>query len=295
MATVLTEDTLVLRGEALNKVWGRVVETSLVASAVPEIMPGWPGDKIVSVGQAPKAQIVAEGGQKKGADHNIVSLTAQKTLAQVTVRCSAQAYWASEEYKLRVEELLVNQCARALARAIDLRILHGIDPSSGTSVPGAQGVVLSSSGGGTDPAVQADKDKGVAGAIGAVVGAGHTPTHILLDPEAAWELANKRDAGQLVYPDLTVGGGTHRGIKTLVSTTVSGKPEIAAGKTYAVAGDFSKLALVGFYEIPFEVIKYGDPDGGGDLKGKNQIAFRAELYFGHALVDNRAFSGAKAA
>ena len=43
-------------------------------------------------------------------------------------------------------------------------------------------------------------------------------------------------------------------------------------------------------DIPVEVIKYGDPDGLGDLKRKNQIALRAEIVYGWAIMDLDAFA-----
>ena len=32
--------------------------------------------------------------------------------------------------------------------------------------------------------------------------------------------------------------------------------------------------------IPLELIKFGDPDGQGDLKRKNQVALRLEVVYG---------------
>lgn len=43
-------------------------------------------------------------------------------------------------------------------------------------------------------------------------------------------------------------------------------------------------------EIPFEVIKYGDPDNSGkDLKGYNQVYLRAEVYLGWGIMDGASF------
>ena len=42
--------------------------------------------------------------------------------------------------------------------------------------------------------------------------------------------------------------------------------------------------------IPLEVIRYGDPDGNGDLKRNNQVAFRAEVVYGWGIADLSAFA-----
>ena len=40
--------------------------------------------------------------------------------------------------------------------------------------------------------------------------------------------------------------------------------------------------------MPVELIKYGDPDGLGDLKRHNQVALRGEIFFAVAVLDNDA-------
>ena len=40
-------------------------------------------------------------------------------------------------------------------------------------------------------------------------------------------------------------------------------------------------------ELPIELIRYGDPDGQGDLKRKNQIALRLEIVYGWYVFADR--------
>jgi hypothetical protein len=40
-------------------------------------------------------------------------------------------------------------------------------------------------------------------------------------------------------------------------------------------------------ELPVELIRFGDPDGQGDLKRKNQIALRLEVVFGWYVFADR--------
>ena len=43
------------------------------------------------------------------------------------------------------------------------------------------------------------------------------------------------------------------------------------------------------------MIRYGDPDGNGDLQRNNQVAFRAEVVYGWGIADLSAFALIKAA
>jgi hypothetical protein len=58
----------------------------------------------------------------------------------------------------------------------------------------------------------------------------------------------------------------------------------------AIVGDFTAIRWGVQREVPIEVIRYGDPDGSGDLKRANQIALRAEVVYGYAIMDTDAFA-----
>ena len=42
--------------------------------------------------------------------------------------------------------------------------------------------------------------------------------------------------------------------------------------------------------MTFETIEFGDPDGLGDLKRKNQIVLRAECFVGWGILDASSFT-----
>jgi hypothetical protein len=67
-----------------------------------------------------------------------------------------------------------------------------------------------------------------------------------------------------------------------VSNTVAGTPEASAPtKVDAIIGDFQNGIRWGVQrDLPLELIQFGDPDGQGDLKRKNQIALRLEIAYG---------------
>lgn len=78
------------------------------------------------------------------------------------------------------------------------------------------------------------------------------------------------------------------GVAASTSNTVSGRPEAADTKVKAIMGDFQGGIRWGVQrDLPLEVITYGDPDGQGDLKRKNQIALRLEIVYGWYVFTDR--------
>ena len=70
--------------------------------------------------------------------------------------------------------------------------------------------------------------------------------------------------------------------------TVSGSPEAPDTKVRAIIGDFQNGIRWGVQrELPVEIIRYGDPDGQGDLKRHNQIALRLEIVYGWYVFTDR--------
>ena len=57
-----------------------------------------------------------------------------------------------------------------------------------------------------------------------------------------------------------------------------------------IVGDFSAVRWGVQKSIGLEVIRYGDPDGQGDLKRNNQVAFRAEVVYGWGVGSLDAFA-----
>lgn len=94
-------------------------------------------------------------------------------------------------------------------------------------------------------------------------------------------------------PELGFGGNitTFEALQAYSSTTVSGTPEASANTNVkAILGDWSLLRWGVQKAIPVELIRFGDPDGQGDLKRKNQIALRAEIVYGWGVMDLDGFS-----
>lgn len=253
---------------------------------------------IITFNDLPRAQFVEENGDKESTSGTFGSVTAAPHKAQVTMRFSQEVQWADDEHQLGVLRTLASAAADALSRALDLGVFHRINPLNGQAITTWTNYINATTKrvelgkGGSDP----DADfRAAAGLIINDLDTGVQVTGAALDPKFTWALANlmvKDGAGVTStprYPQLGLGAdvSSFMGVPVAVGSTVSGLPEAADTKVRAIVGDFTGGIRWGIQkELPVELITYGDPDGQGDLKRKNQIALRLEIVYGwYAFVD----------
>lgn len=253
---------------------------------------------IITFNDLPRAQFVEENGDKESTSGSFGSVTAAPHKAQVTMRFSQEVQWADDEHQLGVLRTLASAGAAALSRALDLGVFHRINPLNGQAITTWTNYINATTKrvelgkGGSDP----DADfRAAAGLIINDLDTGVQVTGAALDPKFTWALANlmvKDGAGVTStprYPQLGLGAdvSSFMGVPVAVGSTVSGLPEAADTKVRAIVGDFTGGIRWGIQkEFPVELITYGDPDGQGDLKRKNQIALRLEIVYGwYAFVD----------
>lgn len=253
---------------------------------------------IITFNDLPRAQFVEENGDKESTSGSFSSVTAAPHKAQVTMRFSQEVQWADDEHQLGVLRTLASAGADALSRALDLGVFHRINPLNGQAITTWTNYINATTKrvelgkGGSDP----DADfRAAAGLIINDLDTGVQVTGAALDPKFTWALANlmvKDGAGVTStprYPQLGLGAdvSSFMGVPVAVGSTVSGLPEAADTKVRAIVGDFTGGIRWGIQkELPVELITYGDPDGQGDLKRKNQIALRLEIVYGwYAFVD----------
>lgn len=241
-----------------------------------------------------EAEYVAEGGSKGASTVTPTSKTIKPFKFHKTLRFNEEVLWADEDRQLEVVDEILALIQPALSRALDFGVFHEINPTGGA-------VVAAMNGGLTDTTnlveyVAADKPYvSLDAADGLVLADGFVPRDIALDPTYAAKFSALRGTSseQKLYPNFRLGLETSEldGHRASVSNTVRGTGVLAVDtKVLGFVGDFSAIRWGVQKSIGLEVIKYGDPDGGGDLKRFNQVAFRAEVVYGWGVADLNAFA-----
>ncbi len=241
-----------------------------------------------------EAEYVGEGANKGGSTVTKATVTVKPFKFHKTVRFSEEVKWASEDHQLGVLTQLADAIAPPLARALDYGVFHGINPTGGAAVAAMTQFLAQT----TNSIEKTNADKPYANldaAAALVLADSYVPSDVALDPSFAAPFFTLRNATteQKLYPDFRIGTAASNleGFNASTSKTV-GALGVAAAATNvkAFVGDFSKIVWGVQRNIPIEMIEYGDPDGGGDLKRNNQIALRAEVVYGWAIADLNAFA-----
>ena len=241
-----------------------------------------------------EAEYVAEGAAKGASTITPTSKTIKPFKFHKTLRFNEEVLWADEDRQLEVVDEILDLIQPALSRALDFGVFHEINPATGA-------VVTAMNGGLTDTTnvveyVAADKPYVSLDAADALVLAdGYVPRDIALSPIYAAKFSALRgtNSEQKLYPNFRLGIETSEldGHRASVSNTVDAATVLAVDTDVrAFVGDFSAIRWGVQKSIGLEVIRFGDPDGGGDLKRYNQVAFRAEVVYGWGIADLNAFA-----
>lgn len=248
----------------------------------------------------PRAELVGEGADKSHTTTTFGTKTVTPHKFQVTQRFNQEVKWADDAYQLGILRTLAEQGGDALARALDLGVFHGINPLTGTA---AAGIAVGDRIGTTTNSVEittgtlTTPDLVIEQAAGLVIADGYVPDGIAFDPTYSWTVATSRYTdGRKKYPELGFGQNVtaFEGLRAYSSSTVSGLPEISANSNIkAIVGQWDLLRWGVQVAVPVELIEFGDPDGQGDLKRKNQIALRMEVVYGWGVMDLDGFATVK--
>jgi hypothetical protein len=291
--TSLATGSLTIPKQKLDPWLGKIQNGSVVASlSTPTPMTFGEGESwTFDIGEA---EYVAEGGQKGASTSTPTSHPMKPFKFHKTLRFNEEVLWANEDRQLGVVQEILDLVQPALSRALDFGVLHEVNPTGGA-------VVAAMNGGLTDTTnlveyAAADKPYVSLDAADALVLAdGYMPRDIALDPKYAAKFTALRgtNSEQKLYPNLVLGTEVSEldGHRASVSTTVGATSTLAVDtKVLGFVGDFSAIRWGIQKSIGLEVIKYGDPDGGGDLKRTNEVAFRAEVVYGWGIATLNAFA-----
>lgn len=244
----------------------------------------------------PKAEFVGEGEAKNPSKATFSNIVGAPHKAQVTVRMSNELEWADEDGRVAIIDAITDSMSEACGQALDYGIIHGVSPATGAAVTGMSHITNECDTITKTAKVEEDLDSLVA----KVVENGYLPSALALDPAEAVEVYKARSSNRVkVFPDFTLAQNaqnTLAGLPSLTSANVGGKGVATADTNLlALAGDFTALRWGIVRNLGIEVIRYGDPDGQGDLKRYNQVAYRAEMVFTWAILDSKAFVALKSA
>lgn len=242
-----------------------------------------------------EAEYVPEAGNKGPSTITSASQTIKPFKFHKTLRMNEEVLWADEDRQLEVVDEILALIQPALSRALDFGVFHEVNPATGAVVVAMNGGLCDT----TNAIEYAAADKpyvSLDAADAAVLAGGFVPRDVALSPVYASKFSALRgtNSEQKLYPNFRLGVETSEldGHRASVSNTVSaaGLAGFVDTKTLGFVGDFSAIRWGVQKSIGLEVIRYGDPDGDGDLKRKNQVAFRAEVVYGWGIANLGAFA-----
>ncbi|MGX9669930.1 hypothetical protein [Mycobacterium sp. HM-7] len=297
--SVLTTSQLELPNEILDPWLGKVKFGSTIATlSASEPMKFGKGQFMsFTIGEA---EYVGEGTNK---GPSTITPTVKKTAPfkfHKTVRWTEEVKYADEDEQLNAIQQILVQIQPALSRALDFGVYHGINPTGGAAVP-AMTEYLSQTTNSVEVVAGVAPQLNLDAADELVLADRFNPKDVALDPVYAAVFGKQRmpvatgeQIGPKMYPDLTYAtapAGRLENHNSSVSDTV-GAVGIAAAdtKVKGFVGDFSAIRWGIQRAIGLEMIEYGDPDGQGDLKRNNEVAFRAEVIYGWGIADLNAFA-----
>ncbi len=290
MAALITTD-FNLPQEYVTGVFKKAQTSSVLARLSGAVPQKFGKSSVMTLTSAPKAEIVAEGGEKSPTPTAYGSKTVVPIKLQVTVRTSNEVMWADSDYQLGVLADIQENCGIALGRALDLVGIHKANPLTGEVASSiTEGLADTTA----SAALPGSKyDEAVEAAAGLVIANGYAPTGVAMDPTLSFGLATMRDTtGRRIYPEIGYGTDltSFEGMACAVGDTVSGKELANASGILGIVGQFDAFRWGAQRDIAAHVIEYGDPDGLGDLQRLNQVAIRAEVVYGVGIMDKAAFA-----
>jgi hypothetical protein len=291
MATLATS-SITIPNQILDPWLGKVAYGSAVATLSNSIpMKYGPGSTMTfDIGEA---EYVAEGGQKGQSTVTPTTKTVTPKKFHKTLRFNEEVLWADEDYQLTLVSQILDLIQPSLSRALDFGVFHEINPTGGA-------VVAAMNGGLTDTTNSVEIAAAapytyIDAADALVLADGYVPRDIAIDPSWASAFSTRRGttSEMKLYPNFNLTTATSEldGHRASVSNTVGAIGVAAVATTVkAFVGDFSAIRWGVQRNIGIERIDYGDPDGAGDLKRNNQVAFRAEVVYGWGISSLDAFA-----
>lgn len=294
----LQTNGVVLPKHVASAITTKVKDQSTIAALSPARPEIFADEAYLVFPGASEAEVVAEGGQKGYYAQTVTPVVANRLTIQTTTRVSNQLKWADEDNQLEIVSNIIEDQSGAMGRALDYIVYHAVSPKTGASISGATALTAMSDvnkaylGAAIASATQAQMLASI-DSMAEAVNDGYEVNGIALSKVYANALRKLRNTdGIRMFPEipLNLKVGSLEGIPAACSGTVNGRLIATPTGIHAIMGDFSLIRWGLVRDIRAELIEYGDPDGQGDLKRLNQVAYRTEAVLAYAVLDAAAFA-----
>lgn len=256
---------------------------------------------------ASEADVVEEGAAKGSYEQPVTPVVAKRVTVQTTTRVSNQLKWADEDNQLEIVQHIQDDQGGAIGRALDYLVYHAVNPKTGaavadlTALKAMTGVNHAYLGAALGSATAAQLIASI-DSMAEKVNDLHDINGVAIAKTYANALRKIRVENTMVrmFPEipLSLKVGGLEGIAAACSGTVNGRlvntgtaqSPVYGTDVLGVMGDFSLIKWGMVRDMRAELIEFGDPDGAGDLKRYNQVAYRTEAVLAFAVLDASAFS-----
>lgn len=293
--TTITGSMANMPEELITEIFSKVQGHSSLAKLSTQIPVPFAGTEEMTFSLDNEVSIVGEGENKPphGATWGSVVIRPIKMIYQH--RLTDEFVYMSEEQQLPYLTAFTDGFAKKIARGIDIAAMHGLNPydradASFKATNSFDGLVT----GNVVTYAAATADVNIEDAVAAVQADDGVVNGIAMAPAFGTALSKIKVNGVAQYPEFRFGQNPDAfyGIKSDVNNTVSVQgTATGAVLDKAIVGNFRDAFKWGYAKnIPLEIIQYGDPDGLGDLKRKNQIVLRTEAFVGWGILDPDSFA-----
>lgn len=294
-STTLATAQLELPSSYVGDIARKVRDASVIAKLCPAEPVTYTDEKHMMFTQEPEGEFVGEGQAKSPSQYKFEPIEGKIHKFQVTVRMSEEVQWADEDARVGILDELTSSLVPALARGLDYGIIHAISPLTGAALSGETALTSSAN----QKTATSDSVSDIDSLPDDIVDA-YEFNGVALATTYANTLRKLRvtQTGERYFPEIPLNvrnAGTIDGVTAAVSGTVQGRLLTTASNVLAIGGDWSLIRWGYVRNLGVQRIDYGDPDGLGDLKRYNQIAYRAECVYSWAIFDPKGFTVLKSA
>ena len=286
MANITTN--LELSPELTTSIFSKVKGHSALAALCGTDPIPFNGIDVMTFSMDGEAELVGEGDTKSPGDAGFEPVTIKPFKLVYQHRVTDEFIHMRDEKRLPYLQAFGDGFAKKIARAVDITSFHGVNPKTNQTADGIRAKCFDVLVTQTETYDATAPDENLEDAVAKVQDADGAITGLAMAPAFGAAMAKVKVNGVVQYPEFRFGGkpASFAGYGVDINNTVN----FGSAADRAIVGDFQNAFKWGYAaNIPLEIIQYGDPDGQGDLKRKNQIVLRAEAYIGFGILDAGSF------